>query len=567
MNEPHNDDDATIYAHQEDRQQQDDNTASDTLNSDCATSNALITTVVETVTDSKLPTTAQPPLKQQQTQTTNDNSDINVSLEHERQLMILVLIAQVTALNDWTPNTFYAHLNDLLCKGILDYELIMKSAPSPAATIFEQMGLRGSYAIDTRIHNQFFNHREALNGNVGNNGDLDGHGDNKKSSALIPYRQNTTLYSQNPTMNIKNYPLIISRYEREFIQREILASGSFGQVFRVSNKLDNCDYAMKRVIFSTKYSMMENQHHDSSAEQINCVIREIQCLAQLNHENVVRYYTSWLEPVWTTNGGHSNGYMNGHYLIDDQSMDRTDDQIASECEKQEQQEQMHSSSSINGDNNGQDWNNLPSYNSSYSICTEGSIDSDYSEWTIDASEGKSIRFNDNTFTGSNMQSIPTHNYDRHADKTSRNVTHQICMNIQMELCEKTTLADWINHRNNTNITTDNDTEFNHYKVACDIFQQIVKGLCHIHAKGIVHRDLKPANILHTSDGRFKICDFGLSRKLKTLNGGMNFDNSNIPNGVIVPFDDSMTSGVGTASYAAPEQLETQCYGPEADIFR
>ena len=48
---------------------------------------------------------------------------------------------------------------------------------------------------------------------------------------------------------------------------------------------------------------------------------------------------------------------------------------------------------------------------------------------------------------------------------------------------------------------------------------------------------------------------------------MNFDSSNVSNGTIVPFDDSMTSGVGTASYAAPEQLKTQCYGPEADIFR
>ena len=33
------------------------------------------------------------------------------------------------------------------------------------------------------------------------------------------------------------------------------------------------------------------------------------------------------------------------------------------------------------------------------------------------------------------------------------------------------------------------------------------------------------------------------------------------------YQDPLTSGIGTGSYASPEQMETKNYGPEADIFR
>ena len=42
-------------------------------------------------------------------------------------------------------------------------------------------------------------------------------------------------------------------------------------------------------------------------------------------------------------------------------------------------------------------------------------------------------------------------------------------------------------------------------------------LKYIHAHNIVHRDLKPSNILINSECKIRICDFGFSRSLKTVN--------------------------------------------------
>lgn len=45
--------------------------------------------------------------------------------------------------------------------------------------------------------------------------------------------------------------------------------------------------------------------------------------------------------------------------------------------------------------------------------------------------------------------------------------------------------------------------------------QIVKALIYIHSQGIIHRDLKLGNVLINDQMDAKICDFGLSTKIKT----------------------------------------------------
>ena len=45
-----------------------------------------------------------------------------------------------------------------------------------------------------------------------------------------------------------------------------------------------------------------------------------------------------------------------------------------------------------------------------------------------------------------------------------------------------------------------------------LIEQVLRGLCYLHANWILHRDLKPSNLLLSSHGFLKIADFGLARE-------------------------------------------------------
>jgi polo-like kinase 1 len=77
--------------------------------------------------------------------------------------------------------------------------------------------------------------------------------------------------------------------------------------------------------------------------------------------------------------------------------------------------------------------------------------------------------------------------------------------------------------------------------------QIVKAMIYIHQQGVIHRDLKLGNILINEQMDAKICDFGLSTKIK--NEG-----------------DSKKTICGTPNYIAPEILEEQGHSYEVDIW-
>lgn len=75
-----------------------------------------------------------------------------------------------------------------------------------------------------------------------------------------------------------------SRLQTEFEVLKWLGKGAFGDVFKVRNKLDGCVYAIKRIELNPKNKQLNKK-----------ITREVKLLSRLNHENVVRYYNSWIE--------------------------------------------------------------------------------------------------------------------------------------------------------------------------------------------------------------------------------------------------------------------------------
>jgi len=128
--------------------------------------------------------------------------------------------------------------------------------------------------------------------------------------------------------------------------------------------------------------------------------------------------------------------------------------------------------------------------------------------------------------------------------------------IQMELCEGN-LAEWLLKRNKR---IDEQIETLNLKENLRIFRFIVEGVDYIHSEGLIHRDLKPQNIMfHGSGYSPKIGDFGLVTEIDHLHSEVVADEGDLSSS-------DRTTGIGTVTYAAPEQLEKEFYDEKADIY-
>jgi serine/threonine-protein kinase len=83
--------------------------------------------------------------------------------------------------------------------------------------------------------------------------------------------------------------------------------------------------------------------------------------------------------------------------------------------------------------------------------------------------------------------------------------------------------------------------------AARLARQVVLALGAAHEAGLVHRDIKPANVLLTPDGRAKLADFGLVRRIAELADGS------------APL-------AGTPTFMAPELFRGTPASPQSDMY-
>src|SRR5260221_14297835 len=88
--------------------------------------------------------------------------------------------------------------------------------------------------------------------------------------------------------------------------------------------------------------------------------------------------------------------------------------------------------------------------------------------------------------------------------------------------------------------------------------QLADALSHAHSRGIVHRDLKSANVMVTPQGRLKVLDFGISRRMDTGQGGSEktrLDKS----------WELQNTFIDTITYDAPEKMKGKDGGGDTEI--
>ncbi|KAL5008543.1 hypothetical protein ScPMuIL_014124 [Solemya velum] len=350
-----------------------------------------------------------------------------------------------------------------------------------------------------------------------------------------------------------------SRLTSEFVVLKCLGKGGFGDVLKVRNKLDGRSYAIKRIPLNPKSKLFNKK-----------ITREVKLLSRLNHENVVRYYNSWIEtsdePAETESSSLSSDtpknndpakkkgisdllspfYRNSLGLIDDIEQ-YAPQQVNSKCSSD--WSEVHEPSGneadidVGSDSEDEELDEGDVFGTSFLMKSE-STDSIIFDCSIDDFHFPALSDSGDVKLDEDETNSDTNRPDP--------VLKLQYLYIQMEYCEKSTLRNCID----AGLHEDMERVWR-------LFREIIEGLVHIHEQGMIHRDLKPVNIFLDSNDHVKIGDFGLAttdiitrnshldNRLQALSVTDIHDSSSHSG---LAEDSNLTGQVGTALYVSPEVM-------------
>ncbi|XP_039990841.1 eukaryotic translation initiation factor 2-alpha kinase 1 isoform X2 [Xiphias gladius] len=392
---------------------------------------------------------------------------------------------------------------------------------------------------------------------------------NAASSSLYPQGLGSNTHNPPVRPNEGLFEAQTSRYLSEFEEICRLGKGSYGNVYKVMNKLDGQCYAVKKILIKKV-----------SKEDCMKVLREVKVLSSLQHVNVVGYHTAWMEHVQPA------AYPQSHLPALESPGQQDSSDESPDSSNTSSSIVFQSLSQASADAAARETQSVkalvPTQMKGQVVCPktmrcipenyvpcvflgkQGPMKSsrcpamvwDSSALLEEESSRSSIELNNNSCIDKECQQWA----DKCIAKPSKEVQFQLMLYIQMQLCERS-MKDWISERNakpkeQTSRCPYGCVDTEH---TVSLLRNILEGVEYIHSRGIMHRDLKPRNIfLHAHDCHVRIGDFGLACRDIIVDGHKSTTS---------PISDSShTMGVGTFVYAAPEQLKGSHYDSKSDMY-
>lgn len=356
-------------------------------------------------------------------------------------------------------------------------------------------------------------------------------------------------------------PLVrYARYQSEFQEIQALGKGGFGSVFRCRNNLDGSEYAIKKV------SIRRKREDDASFNQrLQRVLREVKILAVLDHPNIVRYYTAWLEVEnchedETEQHDDGGSHFSSSYLTNNTTTDRGRSRTKNALVREKWYDFNDGSNSQSSDiflpRVGR--HGSPLSGEDLGFIFEGSDEYDHGEAGRGLTESK-ISSGKQVQTSEEARSTtapPKTSGPVLADDTEINQRHTLY--IQMQLCSFDDLSDFLANPEARKGSLSKGIDIS---LALRYFLQIVSAVQYVHEKGLIHRDLKPTNCFVDETGMIKVGDFGLSRESGDTESAGVIENPTPSRGLR---GDDQTAGVGTRLYASPEQSAGSSYDSKTE---
>ncbi|KAL1492916.1 hypothetical protein ABEB36_011082 [Hypothenemus hampei] len=347
-----------------------------------------------------------------------------------------------------------------------------------------------------------------------------------------------------------------SRFTDDFKLISCLGKGGFGVVFQVKQKYDDCDYAIKRITLPNEQKSRDR------------VMREVKALAKLDHKNIIRYFSSWVEkPPFGWEQEHDKNWIEPSFSeITSQNTSSGKKRSKSCSVSIDVMPTLHFKESFNNEMDLEETSEEDSFVVFENDESPNSInESNHDSYIFFAEESSGCTGNATVIAKEAIEDSnhvqnkinwkkpgrKHHSWDfTHNSIIMSSAEPPTYLYIQMQLCQKESLKDWLTSHYERN-----------YKEMLGIFLQILDAVEYVHLRKLIHRDLKPSNIFFSLDGQIKVGDFGL---VKDIESAFDLDysrRSNLNNSY-----KGHTKEVGTTLYMSPEQSKGRIYDYKVDIY-